>query len=68
VGRRLPGRRRHHVRFDYAGPLTEAVLLGSIAARVPETRLLWDSARLKITGSAAAAALLRKGWEPTWVE
>jgi hypothetical protein len=49
-------------------PLTEAVLLGSIAARVPETRLLWDSARLKITGSAAAAALLRKGWEPTWVE
>jgi predicted dehydrogenase len=57
--------------FDYAGPLTEAVLLGSIAIRVPETTLQWDAAALKVTNSAAADALVRKkyrkGWEPAWV-
>jgi predicted dehydrogenase len=57
--------------FSYAGPLTEAVLLGTIAVRVPGTKLGWDSAGLKVTGSAAANALLRKayrkGWEPDWV-
>jgi predicted dehydrogenase len=57
--------------FDYAGPLTEAVLLGAIAIRVPETKLEWDSAGLKITNSPAANALVRKkyrkGWEPSWL-
>jgi predicted dehydrogenase len=35
--------------FDYAGPLTEIVLLGVLALRAPGTRLEWDSANLKIT-------------------
>jgi hypothetical protein len=57
--------------FDYAGPLTEAVLLGSIGIRVPETTLRWDAAGLKFTNSKSATALLtkkyRKGWEVKWV-
>jgi predicted dehydrogenase len=57
--------------FDYAGPLTETVLLGAVAIRVPETTLQWDSAALKVTNSEAANALVRKtyrkGWEPAWV-
>lgn len=57
--------------FDYAGPLTEAVLLGSIAIRVRGETLQWNQTDLKITNSAAANALLtklyRKGWEPAWV-
>ncbi|MGL4550127.1 MAG: Gfo/Idh/MocA family protein [Gemmataceae bacterium] len=57
--------------FAYAGNLTEAVLLGTIAIRTPGTRLEWDAAALKLTGSDAAAALVRKpyrkGWEPAWV-
>lgn len=56
--------------FDYAGPLTEAVLLGTIAIRVPRETLQWDTAALKITNSAAANALLtkpyRQGWEVKW--
>jgi hypothetical protein len=60
-----------HSSFDYAGPLTEAVLLGSIAVRVPDTTLRWSSAALKFTNSAAATALVtkpyRKGWQPAWV-
>lgn len=57
--------------FDYAGNLTEAVLLGSIAIRVPGKKLLWDSTKLAMTGSDLAAALVkktyRKGWEPARV-
>ena len=34
--------------FAYAGPLTETVLLGSIAIRMPGETLRWDSARTQI--------------------
>jgi predicted dehydrogenase len=58
--------------FDYAGPLTEAVLLGSIAIRVPGETLAWSAADLRITSSTKLANVLltksyRKGWEPAWV-
>ncbi|QDT56176.1 1,5-anhydro-D-fructose reductase [Caulifigura coniformis] len=57
--------------FDYASPLTETVLLGTIAARLPGSVLKWDSAAMKLTGAAEAQAMLtkpyRKGWEPTWI-
>jgi predicted dehydrogenase len=57
--------------FAYAGPLTETVLLGTIAVRHPRLEILWDAANLRITNSAAAQALLTKpyrtGWEPSWV-
>lgn len=56
--------------FAYAGPLTEAVLLGSIAIRVPGEELTWDTRHLTILGSRVANDLLtkryRKGWEPAW--
>ena len=35
--------------FDYAGPLTEAVLLGSVASRFPQQTLEWNAAALKFT-------------------
>jgi predicted dehydrogenase len=57
--------------FDYAGPLTETALLGTVAVRVPGETLAWDAAALKVTNSPKATALLtkpyRKGWEPAWV-
>jgi hypothetical protein len=52
--------------FDYAGPLTEAVLLGGVAARFPSTRIGWDSRGLKFDLAAAnqyVSAPYRKGWE-----
>ncbi len=56
--------------FDYAGPLTEAVLLGTIAIRTPGETLEWDPAALKIKNSPAADAMLtkpyRQGWEVKW--
>jgi predicted dehydrogenase len=37
--------------FDYAGPLTEIVLLGVLALRAPGRRLEWDSENLRITNA-----------------
>jgi len=52
--------------FDFAGPLTEAVLLGSVCIHNGGDKLLWDSANLKITNDPDANKLLhyeyRKGW------
>jgi predicted dehydrogenase len=57
--------------FAYAGPLTETVLLGTIAIRIRSETLRWDSSRLTIPNSTAANDLLakryRKGWEPSWI-
>lgn len=58
--------------FDYAGPLTEAVLLGTVAIRLPGETLQWDAANLQIPNSVAAQQRLSKayyqGWEPAWVD
>ncbi len=57
--------------FDYAGPLTETVLLGTIGIRFPKQELVWDSQALKITNHPQAQAWITKpyraGWEPTWI-
>ena len=53
--------------FAYAGPLTETVLLGTIAARCPGEKLSWDAATMRFPNHAKAQAMLslqyRAGWE-----
>ena len=57
--------------FNYAGRLTEAMLLGNIAVRFAGTKLEWDAAKLQFGNSAAATKLVskeyRKGWNPRTV-
>ncbi|MCA9131997.1 MAG: Gfo/Idh/MocA family oxidoreductase [Planctomycetales bacterium] len=57
--------------FDYAGPLTETVLLGTIGIRFPGQELQWDTQGLKITNHPQAQDWITKryrpGWEPAWV-
>lgn len=52
--------------FGFAGPLTEAVLLGSVCVRNGGDQLDWDSENLKITNDPDANQYLhyeyRKGW------
>jgi hypothetical protein len=48
--------------FEYAGPLTETVQLGNIAARLPGKTLQWDASKLALAGDPAAAALLSKSY------
>lgn len=55
--------------FGFAGPLTEAVLLGALCVRNGGRQLDWDSANLRITNDARANELLhypyRAGWSLT---
>jgi predicted dehydrogenase len=51
--------------FDYAGPLTETVLLGNVAFRAGQP-LAWDADALRATNCPAADALLRKQYRPGW--
>jgi len=52
--------------FDFAGPLTEAVLLGSVCVRNGGQKLCWDSANMKITNTPETNKYIhyeyRKGW------
>lgn len=63
----LKGDKQPSANFDYAGPLTEAVLLGCLASAFPNEQLVWDSPNLKIPNSTAADKFVRreyrKGWE-----
>jgi predicted dehydrogenase len=52
--------------FDFAGPLTEAVLLGPLATRFPNTTLDWHGGKAKFTNSAEANALLRRKYRAGW--
>jgi predicted dehydrogenase len=58
-----PGAESH---FAQTGPMAEAIILGTVAIRVPDTLLEWDSASLKIKNNNDANGLLsrkyRKGW------
>lgn len=53
--------------WDYSGPMTEVVLLGNAAIRVPGKTLKWDSSKLQFTNSEAANKTVkepyREGWE-----
>ena len=52
--------------FEYAGNLTEAVLLGNVSHRLGGKKLEWDSAKLKATNCPEADAFIqheyRRGW------
>ena len=51
--------------FDYAGPLTETVLLGSVAYRAGK-RIEWDHKNLKITNAPEAMRFVRREYRKGW--
>ncbi|MGI8605471.1 MAG: Gfo/Idh/MocA family protein [Verrucomicrobiales bacterium] len=65
----LAGKDRPSANFDYAGPLSESVLLGCLASDFPNEVLEWNAAELKIGNLEGANKLVkreyRKGWEIT---
>jgi len=52
--------------FDYAGPLTESVLLGCLATRFPKTMLEWDSENMTVTNVKEANQFVRKQYRKGW--
>jgi hypothetical protein len=59
------GHGRTGASFSYAGPLTEAVLLGGVASRFPQTTLQWNAARLEFD-SQAANQFIRREYRQGW--
>ncbi len=53
--------------FGLAGQLTETVLLGVLAQRVPDTKLQWDAERMEVKGRPELKRFIqreyRSGWE-----
>ena len=53
--------------FSYAGPMTEAVLLGTVAMRIPGQELTWNDEEGRFHTDEIANAMVhdtyRKGWE-----
>jgi predicted dehydrogenase len=58
--------------FDWAGPLTEVVLLGNVALRLKmreeltTRRLLWDPQAMRFTNSDTANQFLRREYRSGW--
>ena len=51
--------------FSFAGPLTEAVLLGTVAGRFPKATLAWDVDKMHFD-DPRANALVKRGYREGW--
>ena len=53
--------------FDYSGPLSEMVLMGNLAVRFPERKIMWAGEQMAVTNDPEANAFLtpnyREGWK-----
>jgi predicted dehydrogenase len=63
----LKGDKKPTANFDYAGPLTEAVLLGCLASAFPGQDLTWDSPGLIIPNNAEANSMVKRQYRNGWV-
>jgi predicted dehydrogenase len=52
--------------FDYAGALTEVILLGTVALRCPDRELAWDPGQMKITNVPQANQYIRRRYRSGW--
>ncbi len=52
--------------FMRTGPMTEAIMLGNIAVRIPDTELRWDAAAMRVTNVAEANKLLGRTYRAGW--
>ena len=62
----IKGEGKTNCPFAYAGSLTETVLLGVIASRVPGRRLQWDPENLRFTNSDKANRFVREDYRTGW--
>ena len=52
--------------FDYAGPLTETVLLGNLAIRNPGKKLCWDGPNMRFTNNDEANKYIHRKYRQGW--
>jgi len=52
--------------FAQTGPMTEAILLGTVAIRVPDQLLEWDSVNMKFPNYPEADKFIRRNYREGW--
>jgi len=52
--------------FAQTGPMTESILLGTVAIRVPDKILEWDSENMNFPNNADANKFLRRNYRDGW--
>jgi predicted dehydrogenase len=61
------GKTKTESSFDTSGPMTEAIILGTVAIRFPGKKLEWDAKKMKLVNYPEADKLLsrvyREGWK-----
>ena len=62
----LKGGKRPVDNFDYAGPMTETVLLGVLSLRSPGNRLEWDSDQMKVKNAPELNQFVHKEYRAGW--
>jgi len=60
------GKTKTSTAFSYSGPLSETVLLGSLATKFPKTTLEWSASKLRFKNEKAANAHLRRSYRSGW--
>lgn len=60
------GNAKNESYFAQSGPMTEAILLGTVALRVPGKKLEWDAVNLKFTNYPDADKYLRRTYRKGW--
>jgi predicted dehydrogenase len=76
---RIPSRNHYHhfidaclggeateCNFSISGPMTETVLLGTVAVRVPDQQLDWEPQTMRFPNHPAAERLLRRDYRAGW--
>jgi predicted dehydrogenase len=60
------GKDQTGAKFSYAGPMTESVLLGSVACRFPDATMEWDAKKLRFKNLTDANQFLRRSYRRGW--
>jgi predicted dehydrogenase len=60
------GGEKNESHFAQTGPMTEAILLGTVAIRVPDQKLDWDAERMKSPNHPVAERYLRRSYRRGW--
>ena len=52
--------------FDYAGPMSESVVLGNLAVRFPHQKLEWDGQKMEVTNLPEANKYINEPYREGW--
>ncbi|HIG30847.1 MAG TPA: Gfo/Idh/MocA family oxidoreductase [Verrucomicrobiales bacterium] len=52
--------------FHHTGPFTETILLGVLAQRVPDTKLVWNAERMEVKGRPELKKFIQRPYRQGW--